>query len=51
MPLGTKRIAFRNYDPKFKPWCYGCTDLTPTCCESQENPDYAYSLDDFERNH
>lgn len=49
MPLGIKRKAFKNYESKFQPWCYGCKSLTPECCDMQKQPDYAYPLDQFEK--
>ena len=49
LPLGMKPIAFKNYDKMFKPWCYNCKSLEPECCDKQHNPDYAFSLDQFDR--
>jgi len=46
MPIGVKRIAFRNYDENTKPWCHGCPDtedLSPECCQ---NKNYAFALDE-----
>lgn len=45
MPIGVKRIAFRNYDENTKPWCHGCPDtkdLSPECCQDKN---YAFALD------
>jgi hypothetical protein len=45
MPIGVKRIAFRNYDENTKPWCHDCPDtkdLSPECCE---NKNYAFALE------
>jgi hypothetical protein len=48
MPLGVKRLGFRNYEGK--PFCHGCDDKNnPKCCNEQKNPDYAFVLDDYER--
>jgi len=47
MPLGVKRVGFTLYDGK--PMCHGCPLTNPSCCEKQENPDYAFELDFDER--
>ena len=48
LPIGVSRISFRRYQGK--PWCHGCPDKSdPVCCESQEKPDYAFVLDEYER--
>lgn len=50
MPVGVNRIAYKLYDKRTKPLCYGCNrDEMGECCERQENPDYVYPLDSFVR--
>jgi hypothetical protein len=49
MPLGIKSVAFRNYDSSSKAMCYGCDDLSANCCDTQDSPDYAFALDQFDR--
>lgn len=61
MPIGVKRIGYTKYDKNTKPLCYNCIkDNTNDCCFDQLNkklypnlisPDYAYELDQYERNH
>lgn len=47
MPIGVKPLAYKQYEGKA--YCYNCDSTTPFCCEQQEKPDYAFSLDEFER--
>jgi hypothetical protein len=50
MPIGINQVAYRLYDPKSKPMCNGCKDVSnPYCCAEQDTPDYAFQLDMFER--
>ena len=54
MPLGIKRLSYRNYDEELKfnnyPRCNGCKDLNEEdemmCCENQKKnskgPDYIF---------
>lgn len=47
-PLGVVRTGFKSYTQK--PYCHGCPDkLDPMCCDEQEQPDFAFPLDDYER--
>lgn len=47
MPLGVKRIGFRKYTGD--PLCHGCPLSNPKCCDTQQEPDYAFANDSFER--
>ena len=48
MPLGVKPMGFRQYEGT--PICHGCGDkLNRECCSTQKQPDYAFSLDEYER--
>lgn len=59
MPVGVDRIAYRLYDKRTKPLCYGCVEeKIGDCCEEQKNkklypdlesPDLAFPLDQFQR--
>jgi hypothetical protein len=48
MPLGVERVAFRQYKNNGM-ICNGCPIGNPLCCDQQEQPDYAFPLDYFER--
>lgn len=49
LPLGMKLLGFRYYslDEIYAPMCYGCSinSKLGNCCNSQKNPDYAFSSD------
>ena len=46
MPIGVKSLSFRQYDKSSKPLCYNCKQPNDySCCDEQENPDYAFPLD------
>jgi hypothetical protein len=48
MPIGVKRIAFRNYEGT--PLCHSCDNpQDKNCCANQKQPNYAFPLDDYER--
>jgi len=50
MPIGINQVAYRLYDPKSQPMCHNCKDVSNSyCCDKQDNPDYAFQLDMFER--
>jgi hypothetical protein len=50
MPIGIKQVAYRLYDKQSKPMCHDCKNISqPYCCDQQESPNYAFSLDMFER--
>ncbi len=52
MPVGVKRIAYRTYDDQGgnAPFCYSCKRPSdPSCCKTQEKPDYAFPNDTAER--
>lgn len=50
LPIGITRLSYRQYDKNSKPYCHNCADkLTGKCCDKQLNPDYAFELDEFER--
>lgn len=50
MPVGLRRVSYMKYDENTKPMCYNCKDkFNPYCCDEQENPDYAFNLDQYER--
>lgn len=65
MPIGVKRIGYIKYDKNTKPLCYNCIITNEKmnnndCCFDQLNkklypnlisPDYAFELDQYERNH
>jgi hypothetical protein len=49
MPIGVRRVGHRKYEGK--PSCHGCPDGKTECCDEQgAAPDYAFDLDEFERN-
>lgn len=45
MPVGVRKVGYTKYVGS--PWCHGCTlrDID-TCCEKQDDPDYAFPDDD-----
>lgn len=47
MPIGVQRVGFKNYTGQ--PLCHGCPTTNLACCESQSTPDYAFPVDEFER--
>ena len=47
LPLGVKQVAFRFFEGE--PFCHGCPVENPSCCDTQKSPDYAFSLDEYER--
>lgn len=51
LPIGINRLSYRKYDNNSKPYCHNCKNkLIGKCCNKQKNPDYAFELDEFERN-
>ena len=51
LPIGVRRVSYRKYDDKdvYAPYCYGCDAYDTECCNTQQNPDYAFSGDTDER--
>tara|TARA_Y100000590_G_C15688375_1_gene1002481 strand:- start:200 stop:1564 length:1365 start_codon:yes stop_codon:yes gene_type:complete len=49
MPLNIKQIGPTTYDKSIKPFCHNCPENNPTCCDLQENPDYAFLNDRINR--
>lgn len=48
MPIGMSNNSYRT--GVGIPYCYNCPDpMSSLCCDEQENPDYAFSLDVYER--
>lgn len=51
LPVGVTAKGFRGYDPASKPICYGCSIEDPSCCYTQDSPDYVFAMDSSERLH
>jgi len=51
LPIGVRRISYRKYDDTdiYAPYCYGCDAYDTECCNTQNNPDYAFPNDTDER--
>ena len=51
LPIGVRRVSYRKYDDEdvYAPYCYGCDAYDTECCNTQQNPDYAFAGDTDER--
>jgi len=50
-PVGVQRASFMKYNNEggYAPFCYGCENTSPDCCNEQEQPDYAFVNDSQDR--
>jgi len=46
-PIGVRQAGFTRYSGQ--PYCHGCPELNPKCCDGQIAPDYAFSFDALSR--